>query len=146
MTCEPETILRTYSDYFENLTIDSLANLDRLVSSDIYFKDPFHEIRGIAAFREVFEDMFLKTKNPTFTVTSAASGTDVAFMQWRFDCTPRSRLAGRSLTFEGASTIRWNERGLICDHRDYWDAATGIYENLPLVGAVMRIVRKGFSA
>jgi hypothetical protein len=33
-------------------------------------------------------------------------------------------------------------QGLIVLHRDYWDAAEELYEKLPVVGALMRWLRR----
>jgi hypothetical protein len=42
----------------------------------------------------------------------------------------------------GASHVVFNEQGLVTMHRDYWDAAEELYEKLPVVGGVMRWLKK----
>ncbi|MGA0584669.1 MAG: nuclear transport factor 2 family protein, partial [Castellaniella sp.] len=36
--------------------------------------------------------------------------------------------------------------GLVSFHRDYWDAAEELYEKLPVLGRLMRWLRKTLSA
>jgi hypothetical protein len=42
----------------------------------------------------------------------------------------------------GASHIVFNAQGLVSLHRDYWDAAEELYEKLPIVGSVMRWLKR----
>jgi hypothetical protein len=38
--------------------------------------------------------------------------------------------------------VVFNEEGRVTMHRDYWDAAEELYEKLPVVGALMRWLKK----
>ena len=42
----------------------------------------------------------------------------------------------------GASHLRYDAAGLVAFHRDYWDAAEELYEKLPLIGSLMRWLKK----
>ena len=42
----------------------------------------------------------------------------------------------------GGSHLVLNELGQITLHRDYWDAAEELYEKLPMVGGLMRWLKK----
>jgi len=45
-------------------------------------------------------------------------------------------------TVRGASHLVLDEQGLVTLHRDYWDVAEELYEKLPVVGALMRWLKK----
>jgi hypothetical protein len=34
----------------------------------------------------------------------------------------------------------------VADHRDYWDAAEELYEKLPVLGALMRLLKRRLRA
>jgi hypothetical protein len=38
--------------------------------------------------------------------------------------------------------MTFNEQSLIVEHRDYWDAAEELYEKIPVLGALMRWLKK----
>jgi hypothetical protein len=38
--------------------------------------------------------------------------------------------------------MTFNEELLITEHRDYWDAAEELYEKIPVLGALMRWLKK----
>jgi hypothetical protein len=42
--------------------------------------------------------------------------------------------------------LEFNAQGLVALHRDYWDAAEELYEQLPLLGTVLRGVKKRLRA
>jgi len=42
----------------------------------------------------------------------------------------------------GASHLLLDADGRITSHRDYWDAAEELYEKLPVLGALMRILKR----
>ena len=46
----------------------------------------------------------------------------------------------------GASHLVWNAAGQVSLHRDYWDAAEELYEKLPVVGGLMRLIKRRLSA
>ena len=46
----------------------------------------------------------------------------------------------------GATLVRFDTQGRVTLHRDYWDAAEELYEKLPLLGTLMRWLRKAASA
>jgi steroid delta-isomerase len=38
--------------------------------------------------------------------------------------------------------VRFDDAGRVAWHRDYWDAAEELYAKLPVVGAVVRMLRR----
>ena len=46
----------------------------------------------------------------------------------------------------GGTFLRLDAQGKVLEHRDYWDSAEELYEKLPVLGALMRWLRKAGSA
>ena len=67
---------------------------------------------------------------------------DQAWLTWDFHLV----LRGRALCIHGASHLRFAADGRVCVHRDYWDPAEELYEKLPLIGALMRWLRRRLAA
>ena len=59
-------------------------------------------------------------------------------MTWRFDCVIRGRL----WQIEGSTHLVFGADGRVVEHRDYWDAAEQLYEKLPLIGGVLRLLKR----
>lgn len=81
--------------------------------------------------------MFDKLERPRFIMGTHAGTTEQAFVAWRFEAGWR----GRAFSLEGCSEWHWRD-GLIVEHRDYWDAATALYEPVPVLGGLLRIIRR----
>ena len=151
MSGEPEamstSILSRYVTFLEQLTEEALKrDAVHLVAPDVFFRDPFNESRGIDGYIRIFQDMYDKTEWVRFKVSVQAAQSHIGFLRWNFECKPRSRWAGNEFAFEGVSALTWNTQGLITEHLDYWDAGRHVYEKLPVVGSLLRCVKKGFAA
>jgi hypothetical protein len=52
---------------------------------------------------------------------------------------------GQAQQISGCTQFELNDQGLIVLHRDYWDAGQQVYEKIPLLGSVMRMIRRKLS-
>ncbi|HQV08403.1 MAG TPA: nuclear transport factor 2 family protein [Thauera sp.] len=133
-----QTPARRLAHFYETLTLDSLAALDALYAPDARFKDPFNEVAGTTAIRRIFEHMFATTDAPRFVVTDCIEQGEQAMLGWAF----HFALRGRALTVRGVTHLRFDAEGRVTLHRDYWDAAEELYEKLPVVGGLMRLIKR----
>ena len=126
---------------YQSLSPGDLLQLGRVYSGQATFKDPFNTVQGLPAINAIFSHMFAALDAPRFAVIGAVAAGDDAFLTWDFSF--RTRGAGaRALCIHGASHLRF---GLDCKvpmHRDYWDAAEELYEKLPVIGALMRWLKR----
>ena len=129
--------------FYEQLQQADLAALSELYAADARFKDPFHEVRGLPALRGIYEHMFRTLREPRFVVHDAVAQHDDCFLTW--DLHFRTQ-RGDAMRIHGATLLRFDADGLVREHRDYWDAAEELYEKLPLLGALMRWLKRRVAA
>jgi steroid delta-isomerase len=129
--------------WYEALTPQTLADLPTLYHPQARFKDPFNEVQGPAAIARIFEHMFRTLDQARFEVHSRIAQGDEAFLTWDFHLRTR---AGRTLCLRGATHLRFASDGRVLLHRDYWDAAEELYAKLPVLGALMRWLRRQSTA
>lgn len=134
--------LDAYIAFFTTLTPDSLNEIGRVFTEQARFRDPFNDVTGQAAIRRVFEHMFRVTQAPHFEVTDAMESGDAAFLRWTFAC----RIRGRALLLAGVSHVRFAGDGRVMEHVDYWDPAAGLYDRVPVFGALLRWLRRRMAA
>ncbi len=127
--------------YFETLTPASAQRLPEHYAAQAYFKDPFNEARGPEAIGRIFTHMFEQVDAPRFVIREAVCEGNDAFLTWEFHFRLR-RSPGREQLIRGASHLRFDTDGRIDHHRDYWDAAEELYEKLPLLGSLMRLLKR----
>ena len=138
-----ETVTR-YIAFLEDLTPESLARFDEVFAADARFRDPFNDARGIAAVRHVFEQMFEQLEGHGFKVLDHAVAGNRAYLNWEFRFTRRGKSLG--YVIEGMSTVDFNDDGKATAHIDHYDAASQVYERIPLLSSLLRFLRRRISA
>jgi trehalose utilization protein len=129
-------------NYFETLTESSLPKLHEFYAEDAYFKDPFNEVHGVEPIQHIFVHMFTSLEKPRFVITSRVVEGNRCFFVWEFKFYMKNYDKTKEQTIRGGSHLVLNEQGQITSHRDYWDAAEELYEKLPVVGGLMRWLKK----
>ncbi|KAB8063348.1 nuclear transport factor 2 family protein [Janthinobacterium violaceinigrum] len=127
--------------FYEQLSLESLAQLGAVYAPDARFKDPFNDVVGHAAILAIFEHMFVQVDAPRFVVLESLGQGEQAFLTWEFRFRMKRLVSGEQC-IRGATHIRFDGQGRVAVHRDYWDAAEELYEKLPLLGPFMRLLRR----
>lgn len=130
-------------DWYEHLTSASLRDIEAFYDPAATFKDPFNEVRGAAAIVRIFEHMFASLRAPRFRVVDAVCDAQACVLVWHFDF---QRSSGAAMRIRGVSHLTFGADARVTDHRDYWDAAEELYEKLPLMGPLMRWLRRRLRA
>ena len=129
-------------DFYHGLAPESIARFPESYSADAYFKDPFNEVRGVAAIQHIFTHMFVALDSPRFVVTNQMTQGAQCFLTWEFRFAFRNFKKGQEQVILGSTHLVFSNEGLVTLHRDYWDAAQELYEKLPVVSSLMRWLRK----
>ena len=131
--------------YFEKLSANNLDALDTYYAADARFKDPFHEVTGVAAIRAILRHTFDKLPGARFRVTRRFPGEEGhAVILWEMDFTmPVTR---QPTTIRGATHLTFATDSKVTLHRDYWDAAEELYGRLPVLKWLMRALARQAAA
>lgn len=132
------TMLARHLAWFAALSPASLAQIDQVYAADARFRDPFHALQGREAIQAVYARMFRDLTQPRFVIGEVVQQGGRAFVSWDF----HFALHGRQLQIHGGTLFRLDAAGLICEHIDYWDAAEGVYEQLPVLGWLLRRIKR----
>ncbi len=131
-------------DFFQSFVPESVARFPEFYAEDAWFKDPFNEVCGILAIQRIFTHMFCQVQEPRFVVTEQVADAGGAMLTWDFHFRVRGRR--EPLLIRGVSHLKFDAAGKVNFHRDYWDAAEELYEKLPVLGLLMRGLRKALAA
>ncbi|MDE1153416.1 MAG: nuclear transport factor 2 family protein [Micavibrio sp.] len=145
MTHPLDDALKRYIAFYETLSPETLPQAHTVFTEDARFKDPFNDVRGLDKIDRVFTDMFKTVGTPDFHVTGSGwNGDATCYLRWRF--TYRVGGKGETIMVEGMSDVTFAADGKVSSHIDFWDAAQGLYEHLPVIGAVLRMLRRRVQA
>ncbi len=128
------------AEWYVTLTRQSVRHIGQFYAPEVHFKDPFNDIRGIAAMIVVYEHMFDTTDDPHFIIHDRIVTDHQAFLTWVFEF----ELKGKHYSIAGGTHLKFNDEGLVVLHRDYWDAAEELFQKLPVIGGLIRWLRRLF--
>ena len=126
--------------FFETVSPQTINDITDLYEVNAYFKDPFNEVYGHEVIIAIFDHMFRQVATPRFIIKQSFLQESEAFIIWDFEFCLNGKTAQHSI--HGSSHIRFNSAGKVEYHRDYWDAAEELYEKIPLLGSLMRFIKR----
>ncbi len=132
-------------DFFEHLTPESVTQFSDFYAPTAYFKDPFNEVSGLVPIQQIFTHMFRQVSEPRFVVVERVVDERGALLVWEFHYRIRRWRRGESQILRGASHLKFDAEGKVIWHRDYWDAAEELYAKLPVIGCLMRGLKKALA-
>jgi limonene-1,2-epoxide hydrolase len=128
--------------YFETLSPEAVEAMAEVYAPDAFFKDPFNEVRRVEDVQEIFRRMYANLLEPRFRVVNRIDGDGQAMLEWDFEFRIRRYRPDRLWTVHGVSHLRFAPDGRIAYHRDFWDTGEELYAKLPVVGALVRLLRR----
>jgi limonene-1,2-epoxide hydrolase len=128
--------------YFETLSPEAVEAMAEVYAPYVFFKDPFNEVRRVEDVQEIFRRMYANLLEPRFRVVNRIDGDGQAMLEWDFEFRIRRYRPDRLWTVHGVSHLRFAPDGRIAYHRDFWDTGEELYAKLPVVGALVRLLRR----
>ena len=117
------------------------------VLNDIYapeatFVDPVGTIQGREKIKSYFEEMYENIISIHFDFHDFLFQESKATVTWTMNFQSSSLKGGSMITVEGISMLEFEEDShRIIYHRDYFDLAEMVYENIPILGSLIRFIK-----
>ena len=129
-----------YAAYFERVSLDNLNELRDLCAPDVRFRDPFNDVRGHDQIVRVFAKMYEDVAEPTFEVIDNAVSGSNSYIRWVFRF--KNKKNGTPFSIDGMTEVHFDDAGRVTSHLDHWDVASQLYERVPVLGTVLRAIRR----
>lgn len=131
---------------FENLFSDfSEANIREHVrdvyADDVYFNDTLKEVRGIDDLEHYLIESAAAVESCHVDIEDVASHNGNYYVRWVMKIRFKRLASSEMIRSIGISHLRFDDEGKIVLHQDYWDAASGLFEHVPLIGWGIRKVK-----
>lgn len=128
---------------FNTLDKGNLKSLSGVYSEDIRFQDPLGTVEGLDQLTHYFAGAYANVLSCRFDFGEAMVDGRFVAVPWVMHLRHKRIRKGRELQVSGMSHLEIRH-GKVCYHRDYFDAGELLYENLPVVGGIIRRV-KGYA-
>ena len=137
--------LHNFAHAFARLNQHNLATLGELYSLDAVFCDPLHEVRGLHNLQAYFAQLYSNVSELAFDFYGFDQIREgQGYLRWTMSYRHPRLAGGELIRVEGCSYLLWSN-GKVYRHRDYFDAGALLYEQLPLLGTVIRWLKRRLS-
>ncbi len=135
-------MLETFCAFFNKLDNTCTEKLYEVYTEDIVFSDPLHHVEGRQALEAYLAAMYENVEHCQFVYHTRQLRGNQAFVTWTMTFVHPKLAGGRTIEVEGCSALTFAEDGRVSQHRDYFDVGAMLYEHLPLMGSVVRWLKK----
>ena len=134
---QTQQMVDAFKARFVSISPALAADLDRLYTEDVHFRDPISEVRGLPELQRYFTRFAEVSTGARFEITDEVVQPGQAAVFWTMVMVKRDGSDGRR--FQGVSHMKVRDR--IYEERDYFDLGEAVYDHVPVVGWLTRFVR-----
>jgi len=133
-------LLVDFCRIYQNLNHQNLHQLKDVYSDDIEFIDAVESMQGIEELTRYFQHLYQNMKYCHFHIEHLIEQKNQASIVWKMEYAHHKINGGKKVIVEGSSFLKFSEK--IDYHRDFVDMGQMLYEQLPLVGPVIKTIKR----
>lgn len=126
---------------FNSLRKDNVAEVRDYYTKDVVFIDPFVEIRGVDNLVQHLANQYANLDSCTFDYGEQFIDAEKATLSWSMSVRHPALANSKEILVDGMTLFVF-EGDQISFQRDYYDAGAMLYEHVPVIGTVIRKIRK----
>ena len=136
-------VIEKFASFYRDLTSMQVSELGLIYSPDVSFIDPIAKHEGLASVESYFTKLLDNAEHCEFEIHTiqAATGNDY-FVNWTMHYTSTRINKGKPIDVDGITFLKI-EKNLIVFHRDYYDLGQMVYEHIPILGRLIKYLKKG---
>jgi len=140
---EEKDAIDRFKDFFSVWTQENvLAKVRHVYAEDAYYFDTFKEVNGIDAIEAYILRTLKAVESSTFEFTDIAVSEGNYYFRWITDMKFKILKKGQVFRSYGITHIRFDETGKVVLHMDYWDSASGLFEHIPVLGGLIKLIKR----
>jgi steroid delta-isomerase len=128
-----------YTEFFDQLTDETVEEFRRLASPNVRYRDPLTDAKGIDAAVAYLYKVNADLEGLQSEVKGYARNGRLAFFHWRMTFRIKNN-PKKLLQLDGVSKILFDDAGKVEDQIDYWDASP-MLEDFPVLGKVVTLIK-----
>lgn len=117
--------------------------IDEFYHQDVEFHDPVGTIKGSHQLKSYYKNMYKNAKSVSFNFSNFIESEDTVIGIWKMTLVTDKLNGGAPVTVDGNSVIKFKE-GKAYYHRDYFDMGAFVYENIPVIGFMVKKIKDRF--
>lgn len=135
-----EKTLNAFTALYQVLRKENLPRLGEVYHSEAVFEDPLHRVEGLEALTRYFSHLYENLNHCHFEIEQSHLLEQRGFLYWKMRLSHKKLNSGKDITVSGHSVLTFKEEKVI-HHRDYFDVGEMLYEQLPVIGRVIKMIK-----
>jgi len=131
-------VIQKFKAYFTNMQVGDTSRLEEIYADQVIFIDPIHQIRGIENLKKYFAKLNENLLEGSFQFTDEAISENTVYLHWEMKV--KLKRPKQTVKASGISVLMVEEK--IISQRDYFDAGELFYENIPVLGSIIRFLKR----
>ncbi len=139
-----EAALARFARFFSDFSPAKVASLlDDTYAEHLYFHDTLKFIGSREALREYLGHSAAAVESCVVRIDEVmGNGRGDYYLRWAMRIRFRRFARGRDTDSIGMSHLRFDADGRVIFHQDFWNAAEGLFQYVPLLGWMIRAIQR----
>ena len=126
---------------YQQLATDNLDLLASIYHPNVTFIDPIHEINGFDQLTSYFAGLYQNLASCDFVIEHHIQQGSEASLFWKMTYQHPKLNKGKDVIVYGTSHIK-SKDGKVVYHRDFLDLGIMLYEQLPVLGKIIKLIKE----
>lgn len=127
--------------FYQRLDKTTLGELNQIYHPNIEFQDAAHRMVGLEALQRYFAELYRNVNQCRFLIGEVFSHPEGGMITWQMELSHPKLNGGKLVTVAGVSHLKFADDKVIY-HRDYFDLGEMVYEHVPVLGHLVRIIKQ----
>ncbi|MCL1138787.1 nuclear transport factor 2 family protein [Shewanella pneumatophori] len=134
-----QALIERFVGLYQQLNKDNLHLLGQVYSDDIEFSDPLHQVYGLSALTNYFANLYANVGSINFDIHQVIHAQGAATLKWTMTFTHAKLNGAQPISLDGVSVLSLGDK--IYQHQDFFDLGSMLYEHIPLVGRLVKLIK-----
>lgn len=136
--------LDRFAAFFSSFEADRIERLLAATYADeVWFDDTLKTVRGRPALAHYLRESAAAVEECRVTIEDRTRTEHGEYLvRWKMSIRFRRLRRGVATWSIGVSHLRFDAQGRVVYHQDYWNAADGLYQHVPLLGTLIRAIKR----
>ncbi len=142
---ETETLaLARFRRFFADFSPAKVQSLlEQTYAADVWFNDTLKTVRGAEALKHYLSESAAAVEACRVEIDDICNnGAGDYHVRWSMMIRFKRFKRGQDTHSIGISHLRFDRDGRVVLQQDYWDAAQGLFEHVPLLGTMIRAIKR----
>lgn len=130
-------------DFFKKLNKETMHLVDEFYDEDVLFCDPIVELKNRQQVKDYYINMYNNVQSISWDIPDEIRAGNDCTLVWKMTLTAKNFNKGQPVIVDGVSVIKFGgKEGKAIYHRDYFDLGAFVYEGIPVLGGLVRFVKR----